>query len=203
MGHIKVMRDGKWEQYVGYNFARAVCAEVELKTSHICSAMVTAHQISTLSHCERRKAGAVIICIDDVERRPRVLGWGVNGMPAGEDNCCELPAPEGHVAPAGDSHPHLVTNSKVIHAEVRAIEQALRTGVDPRSWILLCTDSPCPECAKVIDAVGIPEVYCMFAYHTSVSSDAKFRLLHIDPKHIGDMYHNSHLHLQQRILNEA
>lgn len=177
--------------------------QAAFKSDQLLSSMLAAHQISTLSHCVRRKAGAVVICRDDKERRPRILGWGVNGMPTGEDNCCELPAPDHHQAPAGDPFPHLVTNPRVIHAEIRAIQQAMQTGVQPRDMIVLCTDSPCPECAIAIDRLGIAEVFFMFSYHAAVDPSHNFCLMHINPNLVLGMYQSSLDHLQQRIMNEV
>ena len=198
MSDITVMNNGN---YV-YPPAFLLKPQYEIKHEFLISAMLTAHHISTLSHCVRRKAGAVVVAMDEREMRPRVLGWGVNGMPPGQDNCCELPAPEGHVAPEGDPHPHLVTNPAVLHAEIRAIDQAVRTGVDTRNMYVLCTDSPCPDCASYIDQVGIPHVYFMFDYHAqSHLRNNNFRLYRIKPESVLGVYTKNHDHLCERIKN--
>ena len=194
-----VVYPGKWVRHQD----ALLGAQPILKYDQLISSMLSAHQISTLSHCVRRKAGAVVICRDSQERRPHIVGWGVNGMPTGEDNCCELPAPEGHAAPTGDPYPDLVTNPRVVHAEIRAIEQALRSGVNPSDMIVLCTDSPCPACAKAIDNIGIPDVFFMFNYHAACSPDTKFRLMRIDPNLVLAQYEANIKHLNNRIATEA
>lgn len=133
-----------------------------MKPEYIVSAMLTAFQISQHSHCVRRKAGAMVIARDPVENRPVVLGWGTNGMPTGHDtNCCEIPASEDFVPQEGDPYGHLMTNPSVVHAEVRALQQA---GERARGAIVVCTDTPCPQCMEALNAAGIAEFYYMFDY---------------------------------------
>ena len=69
--------------------------------------------------------------------------------------------------------------------------------------IVLCTDSPCPECAIAIDRLGIAEVFFMFSYHAAVDPSHNFCLMHINPNLVLGMYQSSLDHLQQRIMNEV
>ena len=147
-----------------------------MKQEYLVSAMLTAFQISQHSHCVRRKAGAVIIGRDANENRPVVLGWGCNGMPTGHDtNCCELPASDDFVPQQGDPHGHLMTNPDVIHAEVRALNQA---GERARGAIVVCTDTPCPTCMAALNEAGIAEFHYLFDYRLMDHlKDAKFKII--------------------------
>ena len=150
-----------------------------MKHEYIVSAALTAFQISTHSHCVRRQAGAIIIARDAIENRPEVLGWGANGMPSGHaTNCCEIPAAPDFVPQAGDPYGHLMTNPEVVHAEIRALRQA---GERARGAIMVCTDTPCPECLKALNDAGIAEFYYLFDYRlTAHLQDATFKISQID-----------------------
>ena len=126
-----------------------------LKHEHIVGALATAFTIAQHSPSERRKVGAVVIARDAVENRPHILGWGANGMPTGhQTNCCEIPAPSDYVPYAGDPHAGLATHPDVVHAERRALRQA---GDRAKNAIVVCTDTPCPDCMAELNALGISQ----------------------------------------------
>lgn len=53
----------------------------------------------------------------------------------------------------------LVTSPFVIHAEENAILQAAEQGISAKDTIMVCTDSPCQKCARMIAQCGIQTVY--------------------------------------------
>ena len=163
-----------------------------MKEQFILSGMAVAHQISTLSHALRRQVGAVIIAPDPYENRPIVLGWGVNGTPTGyHTNSCEIRIDE----QGGDVLSNLVTHDQVIHAEIRALKQA---GELAKGAILLCTDSPCPDCWQALVDAGISHVYYLFEYHATKHIKG-IPVTHIDPSLILDTYEQCINHLRKRL----
>ena len=106
--------------------------------------MSLAEQVSTRATCKKRKVGCVIA------RDGRILTAGYNGSPSGMPHCedagCEL------------------ENKKCvrcIHAELNAICQAAKFGINIDGGELFCTDMPCYSCAKAIAQCGIISVYAM------------------------------------------
>lgn len=171
-----------------------------MKHEYIVSAMLTAFQISQHSHCVRRKAGAVIIACDGTENRPEVLGWGANGMPSGHStNVCELEASPDFVPEAGDPYGHLMTNPEVIHAEIRALAQA---GDRARGAIMVCTDTPCPDCMQALKAAGISEFFFMFPYRLMGHlKGATFKISQIDHDDVLCLSQATSKQLSARIVN--
>ena len=110
-----------------------------MKSSQIRFALKVAHAAADESKAQRLQVGAVIVADG------RIIRDGWNGMPAGMDNDCETK--------------ENITKPEVTHAEMNAIGYAARStgGCDGAS--LVVTHSPCYECAKLIIASGIKEVY--------------------------------------------
>jgi len=109
-----------------------------------------AKEISTLSHCQRSKVGAVIV------KDNNIISFGYNGTPAGVDNCCER---------------NDVTVPEVIHAEMNAILKAAKTGYSVDGASLYLTLSPCVECAKLILQSGIKRVLYLDQYRKTDGVD--------------------------------
>ena len=100
--------------------------------------MAIAAEVSTLSHCERKKVGSIIV------NGNNILSMGYNGTPSGFDNNCE-----NHV----DGK---TTNWWVLHAEANAIVKMVKvTSESTEGSTLYTTCSPCKECAKLIIQAGI------------------------------------------------
>lgn len=91
-----------------------------------------------LSHCSRKKVGALIVK-DDM-----IISDGYNGTPAGFDNCCENDN--------GDTHWF------VLHAEANAILKVSKSTNNSKGATLYLTLSPCKECSKLILQAGINRV---------------------------------------------
>lgn len=91
-----------------------------------------------LSHCMRKKVGALIV------RDGMVISDGYNGTPAGFDNCCENDE--------GETHWY------VLHAEANAILKVAKSTNNCIGATLYLTLSPCPDCSKLVLQAGIKRV---------------------------------------------
>lgn len=106
---------------------------------------------SDLSHCERKKVGALIV------KNGRIISDGYNGTPAGFDNCCENEDGE--------------TNWFVLHAEANAILKVARSTNDCSDSTLYLTLSPCKDCAKLVLQSGITRVVFIDKYKDTTGID--------------------------------
>lgn len=119
-----------------------------------------------LSHCERKKVGALIV------RDGRIISDGYNGTPAGFPNCCE------------DQQGN--TEWYVLHAEANAILKVARSTNDCSGATLFITLSPCKDCSKLVLQAGIKRVVYMMEYKDTTGVDflrsAGVEVIHIpDP----------------------
>ncbi len=103
-----------------------------------------AFEWSKLSHCQRKKVGAIIV------KNGMIISDGYNGTPSGFDNCCE--DEEG------------ATRWYVLHAEANAISKVARSTNNAQDSTLYLTLSPCKDCSKMILQVGIKRVVFAMAY---------------------------------------
>lgn len=104
-----------------------------------------------LSHCERKKVGALIV------RDGRIISDGYNGTPAGFPNCCENQQGE--------------TEWYVLHAEANAILKVARSTNDCSGATLFITLSPCKDCSKLVLQAGIKRVVYMTEYKDTTGVD--------------------------------
>lgn len=95
-----------------------------------------AKTVATLSRCNKRKVGAIIV------KDGNIVGFGFNGTPKGMCNDCE--------DQTGKTYPW------VVHAEANAI---LKAGKDCEGADIYCTCFPCYQCAVLIKQAGIVAVY--------------------------------------------
>jgi len=93
---------------------------------------------SELSHCVRKKVGAIIV------KNDMIISDGYNGTPSGFDNCCENEK--------GDTHWY------VLHAEANAILKVSKSTNNSQGATLYLTLSPCKDCSKLILQAGITRV---------------------------------------------
>lgn len=103
-----------------------------------------AHTWADLSHCERKKVGAIIV------KDGMIISDGYNGTPAGFENCCENDLGETHWF--------------VLHAEANAILKVAKSTNDANGATLYLTLSPCRDCSKLILQAGIKRVVFMYLY---------------------------------------
>ncbi|MGV6861650.1 MAG: deoxycytidylate deaminase [Putridiphycobacter sp.] len=97
-----------------------------------------ASEWAKLSHCERKKVGAIIV------KDHMIISDGYNGTPSGYHNCCE--------DEQGD------TQWYVLHAEANAILKVAKSTQSAKGATLYITLSPCKECSKLIIQSGISRV---------------------------------------------
>ena len=113
--------------------------------------MKTAKLFAGLSSARRKKVGAIIVKDD------RIISIGYNGMPAGWDNNCE---DEIQQVDAQDFiRITLKTKPEVLHAELNAIGKLARSNESGEGATMFVTCAPCMDCAKMIYASGIKEVF--------------------------------------------
>ena len=116
--------------------------------------MPMAVEWARLSHCTRKKVGALIV------KEGMIISDGYNGTPTGFPNDCE-----------GDDG---LTHWYVLHAEANAIMKVARSTNNARGATLYLTHSPCRECSKLILQAGIKRLVYLDAY----KDPAGLELLH-------------------------
>ena len=107
------------------------------------------------STCGRLQVGALIV------KDGRVISMGWNGVPSGQDHCNEHFKSRGWDVSekfmSEEHHKFAIRNE--IHAEQNAVAYAAKSGISTDGAELYITYSPCRDCAKLIVAAGIEEVY--------------------------------------------
>lgn len=103
-----------------------------------------AREWAELSHCERKKVGALIV------KNRMIISDGYNGTPSGFENYCE--DEEGY------------TKWYVLHAEANAIMKVASSTNDMSGATLYITLSPCRECAKLIHQAGVRRLVYLHEY---------------------------------------
>lgn len=97
-----------------------------------------------LSHCERKKVGALIV------KDRMIISDGYNGTPSGFENECE--------------DENYYTKWYVLHAEANAILKVAASAQSCEGATLYITLSPCRECSKLIHQSGIKRVVYSVEY---------------------------------------
>ena len=97
-----------------------------------------ASEWSTLSCCNRKKVGALIV------KDGAIISDGFNGTPKGFPNDCEDPQNN--------------TYWYVLHAEANAILKVSKSSQSTDGATLYVTTSPCKDCSKLIIQSGISRV---------------------------------------------
>lgn len=103
-----------------------------------------ANEWGQLSHCIRKKVGALIV------KDRMIISDGYNGTPSGFENYCE--DEEGY------------TKWYVLHAEANAILKVASSTQSCKGATLYITLSPCQQCSKLIHQAGIKRVVYAQAY---------------------------------------
>lgn len=104
--------------------------------------MTQSHMIALRSTCERLTVGATIV------RDNRMIAGGYNGSVSGSAHCID----DGCYLVDG----HCV---RTIHAEMNAILQCAKFGVQTEGAEIYVTHFPCLPCSKAIIQAGIKTVY--------------------------------------------
>jgi dCMP deaminase len=110
-----------------------------------------AHTWAELSHCSRKKVGAIIV------KDGAIISDGYNGTPAGFNNSCENEQ--------GETHWY------VLHAEANAILKVARSTNNCVGATLYLTLSPCRDCSKLILQAGIKRLVFTNLYKDSTGVD--------------------------------
>ncbi len=103
--------------------------------------------VSERTSCKFHKVGVVL-----VDERKRIVSLGYNGPTEGDDHCIEI----GCAKIAGDSDGKY-KRCRGIHAEINAIINCQDTR-RLRGSTLYTTSSPCYDCVKALNNVGISEI---------------------------------------------
>ncbi|PSL45046.1 dCMP deaminase [Salsuginibacillus halophilus] len=103
--------------------------------------MAQSHLLAKRSTCPRLAVGATIV------REKRIIAGGYNGSISGGDHCLE----EGCYVVDG----HCI---RTIHAEMNALLQCAKFGVNAEGAEIYVTHYPCVHCAKAIIQAGIQRI---------------------------------------------
>ena len=122
--------------------------------------------VSARATCDRGKCAAITV------KDKHILSTGYVGAPTGLPHCDDV----GHlfrkvVHTDGTTKEHCIRS---VHAEANAIAQAAKFGVSLDTARLYSSMFPCFDCAKLIVAAGITQVYAEYDYPASVDSKALF-----------------------------
>lgn len=104
-----------------------------------------------LSHCTRKKVGALIV------KEGMIISDGYNGTPTGFPNDCE--------------DVNGLTHWYVLHAEANAILKVARSTNNARGATLYLTHSPCKECSKLVLQAGIHRLVFQDTYKDPAGLD--------------------------------
>jgi dCMP deaminase len=124
------------------------------------------HAVAGRATCDRGKCAAITV------KDKRILSTGYVGAAPGLPHCDEV----GHLYRTvthtdGTTKNHCV---RTVHAEANAIAQAAKCGIVLADARLYSSMFPCFDCAKLIVAAGISQVYAEFDYVSSGDSKALF-----------------------------
>jgi dCMP deaminase len=126
--------------------------------------MEIAHIVSKRATCYRLNVGAVVVSNN------RIVSIGYNGSPPGYPHC------------AGASCPGRNACKETIHAEENALRYCPRS-VEPQD--IYVTDSPCCDCAKLIIAADVRQVFFARPYRITTGLDklleANVRVYQVTP----------------------
>ena len=119
---------------------------------------------SKLSHCKRKKVGALIV------KNRMIISDGYNGTPSNFKNCCEDENGE--------------TKWHVLHAEANAILKTASSSQNCNNATLYLTLSPCKDCSKLIHQAGIKRLVYIDDYKDNTGlaflKEAKVEIMKFD-----------------------
>jgi dCMP deaminase len=110
------------------------------------------------STCARVRVASIII------QDGRIISSGWNGVPKGFQHCNSIHKEYDVHSEAGKAQHRLFSERFEKHAEANAIGQCAKHGIATDGATILQTVSPCMQCAKLIEASGIKEVYYLRDY---------------------------------------
>lgn len=107
------------------------------------------------SRCQLYQIGAVFV------RGKQLLQVGYNGPTAGDKHCDAVGCAkkvDGKFLPSGSKR------CRGAHAEMNAIVNAAKNGINLSDCDLYCTYSPCYDCAKHLNNLGVKRVFYVKRY---------------------------------------
>jgi dCMP deaminase len=118
--------------------------------------MRIASLVADRATCTRAKIGAVIV------KDKNVIATGYNGSPAGHPHCTDVGCLV-YVSrnPDGEEEENCF---RTIHAEINAIAQAAKHGVEINEADIYITASPCYHCLKTLMNTGIKRIFYLKPY---------------------------------------
>lgn len=124
------------------------------------------HAVGERATCDRGKCAAIIV------QDKHILSTGYVGAPPGLPHCDDV----GHLFRTvthtdGTTKEHCV---RTVHAEANALAQAAKFGSAVAGARLYTSMFPCFDCAKLIVAAGIEQIYAEFDYPASFDSKDLF-----------------------------
>jgi len=128
-----------------------------------CAYLRMALEWAKLSHCSRKKVGAIIV------KNRMIISDGYNGTPSGFDNSCENEEGE--------------TQWYVLHAEANAILKTAGSTHDCTGSTLYLTMSPCRDCSKLIHQSGIKRLVYINEYKDTSGVDF-LKIAGVEIKHM-------------------
>ena len=120
-------------------------------------------ETAEMSTCSRVQVGCVIV------RDGRIISTGWNGVPAEKKHCSDHFKEggwKGTESYLSEEHNKWSIQHE-LHAETNAIGYAAKNGVSTKGAALYTSVSPCIDCAKLIIAAGIEQVYWAKKYDRS------------------------------------
>ena len=126
--------------------------------------------LSQRSTCDRANVGAVVV------KDKRIIASGYNGSTNKEDHCDD----EGHYMRDG----HCI---RTVHAEVNAITQCSKFGMDTQGAEVYVTHFPCLNCTKTLIQAGIKKINYLtnyrvddYALHLLNVADVEIKKVELD-----------------------
>lgn len=110
-------------------------------------------ELSDLSKCVKHRVGAMIV------KDSRVISTGVNGTPAGYENCCEHFALHSMDDEKSSDEHREWSSIYELHSEMNALLHAAKHGLSVNGATVYCTLEPCFNCLKHMIGAGIKEIY--------------------------------------------
>ncbi|MDR0847223.1 MAG: ComE operon protein 2 [Lactobacillales bacterium] len=125
--------------------------------------MAQAKLLSLRSTCERLAVGAILV------RDNRIIAGGYNGAVSGDSHCI-------------DDGCYVVDNHcvRTIHAEMNAILQCAKFGVNTDGAEIYVTHFPCLQCTKMILQAGITKINYLSDYRNDSYAEKLFKLKNIE-----------------------
>ncbi|MFB8340892.1 anti-phage dCTP deaminase [Brucella cytisi] len=137
-------------------------------------------EVATLGANEVPKAGGgTYWCDDPYDAREYMLGHDSNDIRKSEllNEVIDILSPQSELS---DDQKRRLKESqfmdaleygRIVHAEMNALSDAARLGIELKNGILYCTTFPCHMCAKHIVASGIAKVVFLEPYPKSLTAD--------------------------------